>query len=106
MPAVMPARRWRAPMSRRSTSERASSNETSVKTAMPGSEIQDVPDALAGSRAVPVVVRQDLVAAAALLRGDDDAPGLAAHAQLLDAHAVVLGDEVLHLRLAPPRRLG
>src|SRR4030095_13294448 len=100
MPALMPCTAWSLPTSRRSTSARTSSKETSVKTAI-GLERVHVPDALAlgatgGAALRPVarrVQRQHLVAPGRPLLGlHHDALGLAAHPQFLDAHRVVLDD--------------
>src|SRR3989442_8717975 len=101
MPDVMPSSVLSSPMFRRETSAAASSNETSVKTAM-GSERQHVPDALAGGAAgragavgqvARTVAGDDLVALlGADLGRDGDALDLSAHPQLLDARAFVFDD--------------
>src|SRR2546423_9998998 len=107
MPALMPVSVVSSPMASRDTGGRASSKETSVKTAIgTGSEGEHVPHALAGgaSRGLRVerhvasaTGRKDLVRLGdrTLLRRDADALRLAAHPQLLDAHAVVLGHDAL-----------
>src|ERR1035438_4175982 len=87
----------------------ASSNETSVKTAIAKrkggrSEMEDVPDALAGGAARGVhtgrkvtraVAGDDLVARRTVLRGDGHLLQLAAHAQLLDVVALVVDHRAL-----------
>src|SRR5689334_9998306 len=108
MPAVMPRISRSSPRASRETRARASSKATSVKTAM-RSEREHVPQPLAGhavarggggvARGVGGnhLVGGRALAAIGLLRLHDDALGLAAHAQLLDAGAVVLDHRFFHL---------
>src|SRR4051812_44520274 len=123
MPPRQLSRPVRVPMPRRSISADASSNVTCVYTAIAGrfrpdpeSEVQHAPDPLAGGaargvRAVAEVARavagDDLVGGPAghALRRHDDALRHAAHAQLVDARAVVLDDDVAHLGLAGAARV-
>src|SRR5437764_6657577 len=106
MPAVMPVSAVSSPMPSRDTSRAASSNETSVKTAIAErSESDHAPDPLARCTAArPGAVRHvagtiggnDLVDLRDRPLGRDaDALRLAAHAKLLDAGAVVLDDQQL-----------
>src|SRR5689334_19858836 len=105
----------RAPMPSPSISCAASSNETSVKTAIAslaggGSEREDLPDPLAGgaARIVPAfggelaraVADDDLVGGSAVLGMDRHLDQLAAHPQLLDHRPAVVDDGALDHRLA------
>src|SRR5688572_19157130 len=108
MPAVMPVSVVSCPMPSRDTSAAASSNETSVKTAIDeaGSEGEDAPDPLAGDAALRVgavgvvasgVGGNDLVALHAPFGLNADALRLAAHLQFLDAGAIVFDHRQLDL---------
>src|ERR1019366_7609614 len=109
MPPAHGVRSRNSPIASPSISRAAASNETSVKTAIEKrkggrSEMEDVPDALAGGAARGVhagrkvartVAGDDLVAGGAVPGGDRHLLQLAAHAQLLDVVALVVDHRAL-----------
>src|SRR5882672_1717788 len=111
MPAVMPVSVVSSPMRSRDTSAAASSNETSVKTAMWLERIlegEDAPDAFSGrttlrtcavGHVAPLDGGKNLVALHAL-GGNGDALRLAAHLQFFDAGGIVFDHGVLDLGFA------
>src|SRR5258707_932437 len=111
MPAVMPVSVVSSPMRSRDTSAAASSNETSVKTAMWLERIlegEDAPDAFSGrstlrtcavGHVAPLGGGKNLVALHAL-GGNGDALRLAAHLQFFDAGGIVFDHGVLDLGFA------
>src|SRR3954469_1881380 len=108
MPPAQGESSRRGPMPSESISCAASSNETSVKTAIESqeparrSEREDVPDALAGGAARVVaafhrklartVADDDVVGRRAVLRMDRDLHELAPHPKLLDHRPAVVDD--------------